>query len=212
MRLRTLFRGLLTAETDTINAPTMTTERIHTFNTVAGQTYCITAKTPCTIYADIKGEPIPLTSTQGGQAFFVAPGKEVYADAPCAFTKCFKGAAPTAQGSGGNNTAYPYVTITDTGAVYPMAHLTWYRMEGNLTQIVFAPQENPQGIVETVLLLTPQNDSETGWLQTTEGNSVIWVYGEMLPKFGYTYEILLTQRSQTEITAYVTAVTPTPEY
>lgn len=155
---------------------------------------------------------MPITSTEGGQAFFVAPCQEVYADAPCVFTKCFKGAAPTAQGSGENTAGYPLTFVPGTTPVCMMRHHTWYRCSGEISRFRIVPQVPAKGLIETGLLLAPQNDLEPDWLFSAGETSVSWAYGEALPKFGYTYEIILTQRGETEITACVTAITPTPEY
>lgn len=182
-----------------------------TINTVTGQTYCLTSAKPCTIYADIDSERLAIAHTECGQALFIAPGAHVYSDTPCHITKCFKGAALSAVGSSTEGTTGdPVKSITGDTLNLPMYHHMWYLLGDKLAELtmdIMAPMPQQNRVVETHLLFTPAENHQPGWLRTQEGVMLTWLYGEPTFSSGYTYELLLTQRSEAHITVCVTAIT-----
>lgn len=194
------------------NPPAMNAMGFNTINTITGQTYCLTSATPCTIYAAINGEYIALAHTESGQALFIAPGTQVYSDTPCHITKCFKAAALSAVGSGDNGNAHgdPVKNIADNTPHLPMSHHLWYLLDNPLTELTLlpvTPMPQQHRVVETHLLFSPSAPLSPGWLRTRDGVLLTWLYGEPTFSNGYTYELLLTQRSEAHITACVTAIT-----
>lgn len=178
----------------------MDTQETRTEPTVIGQTYCITAASPCRITADLNNETLTLLSLNGGQGTFVAPTRSITIHGQGHLTKVFKGAALTVQGGGDTIKRH-------TQPQLQAAHGIWYILPGDITSLEIIPGESDTDITEACLLLTPENELPAGWLSTPEGTQLTWLYGERALQPGFTYELCLTQRSRREITICLTAIT-----
>lgn len=169
----------------------------HTFDTQIGQTYCLTAAGSCAVTAQINGSMVTLVSITGGQGTFVAPVTKVTLVGEGCLTRCFKSAAPAAQGGGNVPTpvaAEPLFTVGGDSPILTMQHAVWLQVAPTAAGVSISPSATRDRALSMQLLLAPAADMPAGWLNSTDpALPVFWPYGESMLAGGFRYCVTVVQ-------------------
>lgn len=168
-----------------------------TFDTQIGQTYCLTSAGSCAVTAHINGSTVTLVSVAGGQGTFVAPAAKVTLVGEGCLTRCFKAAAPAAQGGGNVPTAAaaePLLPVTGDTPALAMQHAVWQVLPPTASGVSLIPAAGSGHALSMQLLLAPAADMPAGWLSSTDpALPLLWPYGEPMLAGGFRYCITLVQ-------------------